>query len=131
MASVNNIVISCIDFRFRNKISKKIEETLKGEADLVSLAGASKSLIDPKSQEVVLTQLQIANDLHHIKTVHILDHMDCGAYGGSAKFKSQEEETAMHEEKLREAAGIIKDKFPQLETKLYIVGFDSILEVLP
>ena len=123
MHNVNDLVLSCIDFRFRPNIASWIEEHLDGKADLVALAGASKSLFDESSQKIVLNQIRIAKELHGISTVHIMDHIDCGAYGGSKDFNQKDDEIAMHNEKLKEAAQIIRDHFPDLRIELYIMDF--------
>ncbi len=46
MHRVDNLVISCIDFRFRQRVSNWIETELAGQADLVAFAGASKAIVD-------------------------------------------------------------------------------------
>src|SRR6266542_2111535 len=121
MHHVDNLVISCIDFRFRPQIARWMAEQLDDQADLVAIAGASKAITDESSQKIVLNQIRIAHDLHSITTVHILDHMDCGAYGGSSQFSNREDELAMHTEKLKEAGQIIATHFPGLRLELYVV----------
>ncbi len=130
MHEVKNLVISCIDFRFRPKVSEWIDQTLGGESDLVCLAGSSKSINDESSQKIILNQLHIASELHGIQTVYILDHIDCGAYGGSDAFNNKKnDEIAMHTEALRQSAQIIVDHFPNLTIQLYIADFDTMLHV--
>ncbi len=80
---VKDAVITCIDYRFRARSAAWIKRNLKDQADLIAVAGASKALLDKHSASYVLSLIKIAVDLHGIKRVHIVDHMDCGAYGGS------------------------------------------------
>jgi carbonic anhydrase len=126
---VNDLVVSCIDYRFRSKVSHWIDDTLNGEADIVALAGVSNAIIEDSSQKIALKQIRIAKDLHGIKTIHLVDHIDCGAYGGSEKFKHNEDEINMHEERLEQAAEIIEEHFPDLTVQCYIGDFDYIMSV--
>ncbi len=126
MHQVNDLVISCMDFRFRPKIAEWIKNSLNDQADLVILAGASKAILDDDTQASMLKQIGLGEKLHTIKTVHIIDHIDCGAYGGSAKFNNKDDETTTHKDTLNKAEEIVKKSFPDLEVKKYIIDFDHI-----
>ena len=52
--------------------------------------------------------------MHHPHKLILTNHTDCGAYGGSEKFRSIEEEIKFHKSELVKAEEIIKDKFPNL-----------------
>jgi len=57
--------------------------------------------------------------LHHVRKIVIINHQDCGAYGGSAKFNGNAEaEQKFHEEELRKAKSIILEKYPDKEVVL-------------
>jgi carbonic anhydrase len=129
MHSVNNLVVSCIDYRFRSKVSHWIDDTLNGEADIVALAGVSKAILEDSSQKIALNQIRIAKDLHDVKNIHLIDHMDCGAYGGSKAFKNEEDEIGMHEDQLKQAAAIIEEHFPGLTVHAYVGDFDYIMNI--
>lgn len=129
MAQVKDLVIHCIDFRFRHQIADWIAENLNDQADLVAIAGVSKALNDEASRDVVLYQIEIANKLHDMTRVHLMDHVDCGAYGGSKSYSDKAAEVAMHQEELKKAAQIVKAKLPSLTVKTYVVDFDSITEI--
>lgn len=129
MHKIDDLVVSCIDYRFRAKISNWIDTNLKGEADIVAIAGVSKAIIEDSSQKIAMNQLRIAKELHGVTNIHLIDHIDCGAYGGSKEFKNKDDEIAMHEERLKEAAEIIEDHFPDLTVHAYIGDFDYIMEV--
>ena len=126
MHTVDNLVISCIDFRFRAKVAEWVKSELGDASDLAAIAGASKAILDEDTKASVLKQIDIASRLHAIKTVHILDHVDCGAYGGSGQFDSKEAEVEMHKTELEKAKKLIHAKFPGLEVKTYLLDFNQI-----
>lgn len=91
--------------------------------DLVALAGAAKNLVEPKEpgdSEMVLRQIEISQRLHHISQVILLNHTDCGAYGGREAFESSEAELKRHQDDLTKAKDIILRRFPDLEVKLML-----------
>lgn len=122
----NNCLVTCIDFRFQQAIREWTEKQgLIKDFDLVSIAGAQKNFLDEKTREVALTQLDMSARLHGIKTVLLVAHQDCGAYGGSAAFGSWDEERARYVEDLNWAETVIKEKFPTLAVKKLILTFDN------
>lgn len=82
--------------------------------DDVSVAGAVKNLVDPYDKgdvEFIYRQIQIAHKLHHVSDVVLINHLDCGAYGGSATFSSPEEERSRHAKDLTRAKEMIEHHF--------------------
>jgi carbonic anhydrase len=110
-----NLAVICMDFRFRKELPELLEQAGFQEFDLVSLPGASKAIIDEKSRGAVFAAIDIAHEKHHGKRIIIVDHIDCGAYGGSGQFLSKEEEEQFHVERLVEAAKLIRAEYPSLE----------------
>ncbi len=129
MHHTNDLVISCIDFRFRPLVNRWIETHLHGQADLAAMAGASKAILDHDSRPVLLNQIKIARDLHDINTVHLMDHVDCGAYGGSGQHIDKLAELTMHRRELAAAATVIEQAFPTLAVKSYVVDFDAVMQI--
>lgn len=123
---VDNLVVSCVDFRFRPLVAKWIDEQLNGKADLISLAGASKAVADDDTRATALKQFGICDRLHGVKTIHIVDHIDCGAYGGSSHYDSTSAELADHQQKLAQAIQAIKTECPNAEIKTYLAQFNAI-----
>ncbi len=128
MHQVDNLVISCIDFRFRAKIALWIKDELGDASDLTAIAGASKAILDEDTRATTIKQIDIAARLHDIKNIYILDHIDCGAYGGSGKFSDSDAEIGMHKERLEEAKKVLNERFPDLEVKGIIVDFDHFID---
>lgn len=118
------LVICCIDYRFVTALREHLLSLdLKDQYDVVSVAGAAKNIVDPfdpKDPEFVIRQIDIAERLHHIQTVIIMNHLDCGAYGKI--FSTKDEERGRHESDLAKAKGMIKAKFPDLQVRMVLAG---------
>ena len=90
-------VAHCIDFRFQEAIKDYFKKNgLLGDCDIISIAGGVKD----KSHEAVL-----------------INHIDCGAYGGSSQFSSFEAERIFHAGELEKTKMQILEKYPSLKIK--------------
>ena len=100
------------------------QNNLTGDCDLVSVAGAMKSAVDPDTlvseKEFVLKQIDLSHDLHAIKQVIFMHHLDCGAYGGSKAFSTPEAEHERQTADLIKARNLIQQKYPELQIKLVL-----------
>lgn len=118
MHTCKALVLTCIDFRFQQAIEQFLKNAgMEGTADRVAVAGAAKSLVtpeQPRDREFLLQQIEIAANLHHISEVVIMQHEDCGAYGGSSKFDSPASEREYHREVMKDAKQRIQEKFSTL-----------------
>jgi len=111
-----SILIHCIDFRLIEKTREWMKENkYLGDCDVVSLAGASKSIIDGDGKDIILKQIGVCSKLHCGSNVILLHHSDCGAYKNSYDFKSKEEEKGKQMEDMENAAKIIKEAYPDME----------------
>ena len=116
------IVLSCIDFRFHEKLKRELKKEKINSFDLLCLAGGAKNLANPSKkiyQQTVIDNIKLAQKLHKIKMVVLCNHIDCGAYGDSVKFKSPNEETKFHQRELKKAGNIVKKLFPDLKIKTF------------
>ena len=119
------LVVTCIDFRFQKAISEWLFlKGLNGKHDRVSLAGAQKAFLG-ESAKIALNQVDISVRLHGITEVHLLAHMDCGAYGGSTKFASSEAEKEKYLSDLREVKQLLQERF-NLKVFTYVIKFNAI-----
>ena len=110
------LIATCIDFRLQEAINKWISEYFRpGTFDRVALGGGVKNL------DVILSQIDIAVKLHHIKKAVLINHEDCGAYG---KMGTAEK----HERDLKNAAAKIKKTYPDMEVKTYYLHLDGTFE---
>ncbi len=122
-----SIVLSCIDYRFWPDALPKLEKKF-GTFDLIELAGGSKNLASPASEadrRAILESIQASVGLHGAKQLILTNHTDCGAYGGSEAFNSQEDEIEFHQSELKKAASIIRKTFPDLEVQRVIIALDD------
>jgi len=100
------VVLACIDFRFWKETAKFVEEELGIKSyDFPKMPGAAKAINDCLSEvDVPMKCIGVPCDLHHVARIVIMNHADCGAYGGSSQFKGDlEAEQKFHEGELRKA----------------------------
>jgi carbonic anhydrase len=111
-----------MDFRLRDELMDWIEESglFEGGFDVISLAGASKSLADGDSEikDFFLNQVSVSTDLHHAERVVILHHSDCGAYAKENNFSTKEEEKVKQIDDMKKAKEILNGKYPNVEVVL-------------
>jgi len=117
-----NLLIRCMDFRLRNELTRWINEgeLFEGGFDVVSLAGASKSLADGNDEirDFFLKQVSVSTDLHHADRVIVFHHSDCGAYAKDYNFDSAEDEKAKQIEDMKKTRDILKERYPQVDVVL-------------
>lgn len=109
------VVLCCIDFRFWRETVEFVEKELGIKSfDFPSLPGAAKAVNDaPDDSNIAMKCISVPCDLHHVKKIVLINHQDCGAYGGSAKFNSDEQaEQKFHEQELKKAGEKLAAKFP-------------------
>ena len=113
------VVLHCIDFRFQQAINGHFDTEFPKNYDLVSIAGGIKELVEEGENSFVLNQIQLSNKLHQPKKIVLVQHEDCGAYGGSEAFKNSEAELAFQKEQLDKAKQTLKEKFPDCVIQKY------------
>lgn len=127
------LILHCIDFRFGKAIKKYLEEQgLLGDIDIVSVAGAAKNLVSPNSPsdtEFILRQIEISKKLHNITELILMNHTDCGAYGGHKAFASHDEEVQKHQDDMQAARELVQTKYPDLEIKTVLATISPTHEV--
>jgi hypothetical protein len=114
-------VLACIDFRFWKETMQFVEEELGIKSyDFPKLPGSAKAINDCLSEvDVAMKCIGVPCDLHHVEKIVIVNHADCGAYGGSAQFDGDlEAEQKFHEGELRKAKEKILEYYPGKEVSL-------------
>lgn len=122
------VVLSCIDFRFWRETLEFVENKLGiKNFDFPSLPGAAKAINESRSDDdIAMKCIIVPCDLHHVKKIIIVNHEDCGAYGGSVKFSgNQEAEFEFHAKELRKAKEKISAKYPGKEI---ILGYAKLAD---
>lgn len=118
------LILHCIDFRFQQPIQKFLaDKGLLGLADIVSLAGSAKNFVNPampSDREFLMRQVDISVKLHEIEKILIVNHQDCGAYGGSKSFANFEHEEREYKEDMKALKQAILEKYPNVAVEMYI-----------
>lgn len=121
------ILIHCIDFRLQPQIKHWLgEQTLLGDCDVVAVAGASKDI--DEGGEFVLKQVDIAYRLHGVRRVILMNHTDCGAYGGRMEHDAQ-----AHGEIMTRAKEKILAAYPDVQVDLMLadIADDGTVSIAP
>lgn len=117
----SSLLMHCMDFRFGQAIKDFMDQHgLMNDADMVALAGSAKNIVNPETQAFALRQIEISKTLHSMKTVFLMNHTDCGGYGGRSAFENEQAEYDKLTGDLKESKEIIKNKWPDLEVELWL-----------
>lgn len=119
--SCEAVVLTCVDFRFWRQTLEFVEKELSIKSfNFPSLPGAAKAINECVSDEDIAMQcVSVPYGLHHAKKLVIVNHQDCGAYGGSKVFNGNKiEEQKFQEAELKKAKTKILGKYPELEVML-------------
>jgi len=123
------LVLHCIDFRFRKTLGEFLDSKFGDSYDLVSVAGSVKRLAaDSLENNFVLEQIRVSDKLHEPKIIVLIQHEDCGAYGGSKAFANFDEELNTQKSEFEKAEQILKKEFPQTIEK-YLARLSG--EIIP
>jgi hypothetical protein len=121
------VALTCIDFRFRKALHDFFENELNLYAvDHKANGGGVKMIVEEGPvREWIFKNFEIAFNLHKVDRVILINHQDCGAYGGKEAFASEEEEIRHHEVQLRHAVSAIHAKFPDKQVEAYLAMIDA------
>lgn len=152
-------ILWCFDDRFWRLKKKFLEWLGVKHVDVVSWAGASKDLVSPdeypeRPRDVygkmkrglkrlwrkflswlgvkyvdVMGQVEKSVKLHHAKIIILVQHVDCGAYGGSKALGSREEQYAYQAAELAASEALLRRKFPEVRVEKYIADFDGLRRI--
>lgn len=115
------IALSCIDFRFRKAVQNFLDKELGlRDVDFKGDAGGVKQIVEKTpAGDWICKNFEISFDLHEADKIILINHEDCGAYGGSKNFSAETEEAEFHSEQLRQAVAILKEKYPNKQIEAY------------
>jgi len=119
--SCEAVVLTCIDFRFWRETLEFIDKELGIKSfDFPSLPGSAKAINNClDSADIAMQCVSVPFNLHHAKTLVIVNHQDCGAYGGSKKFNGDEAaEENFHKGELQKARERVLAEYPELKVIL-------------
>jgi carbonic anhydrase len=124
-----NLVLTCIDFRFCKHVIETLSYTGYRDIDLLTMPGGSNAVLNETSRETVFRALDIVIPAHKVKRMIIVDHTDCLAYGGKAAHPTPDEEQTFHANVLRQARDIVQSKYPSLEIVLMYADWEKLTKV--
>ena len=114
------VAVHCIDFRLQKQITEFLESKFLRGYDRIALAGGTKDLLENGENSIIFKNLQISFHLHQPKTIVLIQHEDCGAYGGSKAFKGLAAEHSFQKEQLQKAYDLLQKHFSQ-DIEQYLV----------
>jgi hypothetical protein len=122
--SAQAVALTCIDFRFRKAFQEFFEEQLNlYSIDHKADAGGVKMIVEEGPvRDWILKNFETAVKLHNVNRIILINHQDCGAYGGKEAFASTEEEIKFHEIQLRHAVSVVRSKFPDKQIEAYFAS---------
>jgi carbonic anhydrase len=123
-----------MDFRLHDSLANFLaeQELVGAGADIIRVAGAIKSLAQPKEsrdRDFLLEMLNVAYDLHKVRRFYLINHEDCGAYG-LEDVADSEEELASHREDLKAARALVKSHFQDVEIFTYFMWLSGKAELV-
>ena len=120
----SSVLVRCMDFRLTSTINKWLEDNnLMDDCDIISVAGISKAIaldVNAEDAKYILSQIKLSHDLHETKTLYLIHHTDCGAYGGHDAFADLETEKKTYLDHMTRAKEIINQQIPGLEVKFVL-----------
>lgn len=115
-------LIKCMDFRLTGDVHEwMLRKNLVNDCDVISVAGAAKDIVE-NAHGYVASLVKLAVELHQVKKIIFMHHLDCGAYGGSSAFSTPADELSRHQSEIRRAAEIIAGQFPGIQIETYLAA---------
>ena len=130
---VKALVLTCMDFRLLDDIVIHMNsEGYRNDYDQFILAGASLGVNlnqseNPRWITTFRDHVDLAIDLHNISEVHVIDHMDCGAYKLFYDKESftRDDEITLHKMNLELLKLKLNTLYPKLTVKLFLMDLDG------
>jgi len=123
-------VVCCFDERIRQVANKFLKRQQILHPDLVVVAGGAKTLASPRNdseRDFILDQIATSIRLHKATRVFLMNHADCGAYGGLKAFGGDpKREAEYHQQELQRAADLVRSRFPEIDVQCFFVTFDGV-----
>lgn len=114
----DTLLVMCMDFRFRKKTIRFVQEHLEIQAfDQLAVPGSVKTILEKRG--TVKEAMEVSAHLHEIDRFILVNHQDCGAYGGSKNFDDADAEQKFHETELRAARDRIRGYYPDKTVMLF------------
>ncbi len=126
-------IVWCFDDGWREVLTKLEKARGYKRVDEIKVAGGVKltTASDAPSMAFILKQINLSLNLHRTKTVILMTHSDCGAYGGLRAFENNPKiERKKHAEYLRAAKAFLREKLPRsVKIETIFADFDGLWTV--
>lgn len=123
------LVIHCSDFRIRREQDLAIERVYGSGAqyDRYTIPGSCRRLVreSDDTRDQMISDISLLIDKHQPETIVLIQHEDCGAYGGREAFQSPEAENEMLASDLHASASLLRQKFPRVTVHGYIIRMNG------
>jgi hypothetical protein len=113
------LVVHCCDPRFQEAYRQAAEQ-LSEFYDLMAVPGASKAIVDDLNG---INNIKMLHGLHDFTEVHIIDHVECGAFGKIS------DEIDSHSKYLHLAVMKIHKELPQIKVVPHLLGARAEIEL--
>lgn len=126
----STLLLSCIDYRF----VEGVVEVLRDEEhvrfyDSFSLAGGSlgyNQTVYPNWPPTWLDTVSLAQTLHHISQIIVVEHMDCGMYKAIyPDIVNMAQERALHLQNMQTFQAAMAVLYPTLAVRGYLIYLDG------
>jgi carbonic anhydrase len=115
----DSLIVHCCDPRFQEAYRQAAEQVSKFY-DLMVVPGASKAIVDnPTTTE----NIKMLYGLHDFKEIHIMDHVQCGAFG------KIDDEVDAHSKYVHLAEAKLKKVLPGVKVKSHLLGAKAEIEL--
>ena len=130
------LVLSCIDFRMPGHTKAYLDSIgHTGNYDLHTLPGASLGACCdqyPHWQQTFTDIIGLAQNLHSIKKVLIIDHADCGAFHNLVRRPHDDaDELDLHQTQAQKTYKWFKSANPDLEIEIVFMALDGKVTPMP
>ncbi len=123
-------VVWCYDNRFWKAFHYFLGNEGIKNFDPIVVAGGTKSIASPENESeraFMMKQIELSIKLHHTPRVILMNHSDCGGYGGLGAFDNNEhQESSFHQEELTKAKKLVQENFPNVRVDAIFVDFQGI-----
>jgi hypothetical protein len=115
----STLVVHCSDPRFQDAY-RKVTDSLGHYYDLLVFPGASKAIAD---HGMVVDNIKMLHGLHHFETIHIMDHVACGAFGEIS------DEIKAHSDYLEKAKTVLEKALSGITVSPHLLAEDGELNL--